>query len=634
MFLKHHPTAAAAPAAFTLLFLVTLFLSQPIRAQNSYPASGDALIHGLTVGTGAGAGTTHNTAFGSGALAYNNGGFSNVAIGNSALGSNSSGPWNTAVGVSALYLNTTGAGNTATGFAALNDNVSGSNNTAHGAQALSHSTSGSNNTALGTQALFFTTTGNNNTALGFMALITNTVGTSNVAVGIAALGANSTASNQVAVGDSSLCNDTGGGIWNTALGSKTLYTNNTGQQNVAVGYQVLFSNTTGFLNTATGAEALYHNQAGVNNSAYGGAALYNNTSGEDNTALGALSLDLNSTGSYNTAVGNWSLYENSSGNYNCAIGLETLFGNTGSYNTGIGTFASVSPSTATNATAIGANAMANASNSVMIGSSSVTSIGGYANWTNFSDGRYKKNIARNVPGLTFINLLVPITYTLDINGIETKLHSGQKTSPGPDGRTPANPLQDPAVKQAMNEKSQIVYTGFVAQDVDKAAQSVGYKFSGVDKPKNDQESFYGLRYADFVVPLVKAVQELSTANDSLKAANAQLGARLDQIEQVLGIQSNAQNSSVLSLSSARLFQNVPNPFSQSTLINYYLPQNSASALLQITGINGATIKSFAISGTGNGQVTLQTAQLAAGTYTYSLIVDGNLIDTKKMILAK
>jgi len=500
---------------------------------------------------------------------------------------------------------------------------------------LDYNSTGTGNTAVGNQALYFNTTGNNNTALGFMALITNTTGHSNVALGIAALGGNSTGSNQVAVGDSTLFNDNGGGIWNTALGSKALYTNSTGQQNVAVGYQVLYSNTTGNLNTATGSQALYHNQAGFNNTAYGSVALYSNTSGQDNTALGNTSLYINSAGSFNTATGNWALYENTSGNYNCAIGLEALFANTtGSYNTGIGLEATISPVTATNATAIGANAVANASNSVMIGSSSVTSIGGYANWTNFSDGRYKKNITKNVPGLTFINLLVPITYTLDINGIETKLHSGQMSSRGPDGETLPDPLNDPIVKQAMSDKSQIVYTGFVAQDVDKAAQSVGYKFSGVDKPKNDQESFYGLRYADFVVPLVKAVQELSATNDSLTAANALLGSRLDQIEQVLGIQSNAQNPSVLSLSSARLFQNVPNPFNQSTLINYYLPQNSASALLQITGINGETIKSFALNGTGNGQVTLQTTQLAAGTYTYSLIIDGNLIDTKKMILAK
>ena len=41
---------------------------------------------------------------------------------------------------------------------------------------------------------------------------------------------------------------------------------------------------------------------------------------------------------------------------------------------------------------------------------------------------------------------------------------------------------------------------------------MNYDFSGVDAAKNDKD-LYGLRYAEFVVPLVKAVQELSKMND-------------------------------------------------------------------------------------------------------------------------
>jgi len=42
--------------------------------------------------------------------------------------------------------------------------------------------------------------------------------------------------------------------------------------------------------------------------------------------------------------------------------------------------------------------------------------------------------------------------------------------------------------------------------VEQAAKEIGYDFSGVDTPDNPND-FYGLRYAEFVVPLVKAVQE-------------------------------------------------------------------------------------------------------------------------------
>jgi len=59
-----------------------------------------------------------------------------------------------------------------------------------------------------------------------------------------------------------------------------------------------------------------------------------------------------------------------------------------------------------------------------------------------------------------------------------------------------------------------VYTGFVAQEVEQAAKELNYEFSGVDAPKNEND-VYGLRYAEFVVPLVKAVQELHAENTQL-----------------------------------------------------------------------------------------------------------------------
>jgi hypothetical protein len=48
-------------------------------------------------------------------------------------------------------------------------------------------------------------------------------------------------------------------------------------------------------------------------------------------------------------------------------------------------------------------------------------------------------------------------------------------------------------------KASELQSGFIAQEVEIAANSVGYDFHGVDKPKNN-ESHYGLRYAEFVVP--------------------------------------------------------------------------------------------------------------------------------------
>ena len=56
------------------------------------------------------------------------------------------------------------------------------------------------------------------------------------------------------------------------------------------------------------------------------------------------------------------------------------------------------------------------------------------------------------------------------------------------------------------ESSSIVRTGFIAQEVEAAAQKVGFDFDGVSTPQNETD-LYGIRYAEFVVPLVKAMQE-------------------------------------------------------------------------------------------------------------------------------
>ena len=61
----------------------------------------------------------------------------------------------------------------------------------------------------------------------------------------------------------------------------------------------------------------------------------------------------------------------------------------------------------------------------------------------------------------------------------------------------------------------MLYTGFIAQQVEKAALSIGYNFSGVDFAKNSNDH-YGLRYAEFVVPIVKAVQEQQLIIEELR----------------------------------------------------------------------------------------------------------------------
>ena len=63
-----------------------------------------------------------------------------------------------------------------------------------------------------------------------------------------------------------------------------------------------------------------------------------------------------------------------------------------------------------------------------------------------------------------------------------------------------------AMQTAFIEKEKTLSSGFSAQQVEAVANKIGYNFSGILKPENEHDH-YSLAYAQFVVPLVKAVQE-------------------------------------------------------------------------------------------------------------------------------
>jgi hypothetical protein len=342
-----------------------------------------------------------------------------------------------------------------------------------------------------------------------------------------------------------------------------------------------------------------------------------------NTATGAGSLGLNTTGESNTAVGSGALNFNTTGSGNTAVGDATFLGNvTGQGNTAIGVGADVAVDGLVNATVIGAFATVDASDKVRIGDGNVTSIGGQVGWTTFSDGRYKKNIKENVPGLAFINSLRPVTYSVDVNNLNSYYSKGKKQT--------SNDLKESeSLKRSADEASKIIQTGLVAQEVEAAANKLGYDFNGVDKPKN-KDAVYGLRYDQFVVPLVKAVQELSKAKNDLKNKLNQFEAMLSQCCALRAAQSSSSQSTI----PASLQQNIPNPFNHTTTINYTLPRKFSSAQIMITDKSGKVLKQLRVEGAGKGMVQVDASTLASGAYNYSLYVDGKLVASKQMVLTK
>ncbi len=333
----------------------------------------------------------------------------------------------------------------------------------------------SGNTAIGALSMENNTTGFYNTGVGYNALHDNTTGMSNIALGTSALRTNVGGNNAVAIGTNAMY---------YANNSSTSFTNH----NIAIGYEALRG-------SATPA-----NNNGDNNSALGYQAMQGNTGGDNNTAIGYVALISNTSGSSNTSIGYGSINNNITGSYNTALGRSAYFDLAALENT----------------TCIGANSggIVDVSNRIEIGNTSVTAIAGQVSFSTYSDGRIKDNIRTDVPGLSFINRLRPVSYNLNIHRQNEMVYDKERIA------------QEWGSKYDI-EKMRM--TGFIAQEVEQAAREVNFDFSGVQAPVKTSD-LYSLRYSDFVMPLVKAAQELSIENIELKKQMEEMKARLEKLE--------------------------------------------------------------------------------------------------------
>ena len=192
----------------------------------------------------------------------------------------------------------------------------------------------------------------------------------------------------------------------------------------------------------------------------------------------------------------------------------------GSNNTFLGNQADATADGFTNSTAVGAFASVNASNKIRLGSSAVTVIEGQVAYTFPSDGRFKTAITENVKGLDFITKLRPVIYNFQTKKYDEFIRGEENKD----------------VKFASSidytESEKMRHNGFVAQEVEKAAKETGYEFDGVVAPKNNKEA-YGLSYSQFVVPLVKAVQEQQQIIEQQQKQIADLVKELQLIKEKL-----------------------------------------------------------------------------------------------------
>ncbi|MFI5218652.1 MAG: tail fiber domain-containing protein [Bacteroidia bacterium] len=464
------------------------------------------------------------------------------------------------------------------------------------------------------------------------------------------------------------------GVNNTALGARALRSNTLGNNNVAIGQSALFNNTEGESNMAVGLEALLLNTTGSQNTAIGHASLTDNIDGNDNTATGDHALANNEDGDQNTANGRWSLQANTTGINNTAVGYNSLFTNeTGDGNTAVGALAGdemvfggtninctfigrdaddafPDEGTLINATAIGNASRVACSDCMVLGSltgggHNQVRVGiGYTNpvtangnpfllYVNSNDGNttghsaffrgdifvagsfipsdssLKDNIQLLQPdtACNILKCLVPRTYTFDqANNPQLYLPSGLQYG-----------LMASNVQQ---ELPGLVKTLTAPAILDTAGNVI-----------HPELTFSAINPTGLIPLLVAAVNEQGEQIESLQQQIAACCLLTPRTENPA---TNTGSIELENIKTLQLFAADPNPFSESTWVRWSIPEAFENAIIYFYDNLGNQINTYKISEKGTGAIQVFGSKLSAGIYTYSLVVDGKVIDSKKMVKAK
>ena len=141
-----------------------------------------------------------------------------------------------------------------------------------------------------------------------------------------------------------------------------------------------------------------------------------------------------------------------------------------------------------------------------------------------------------------------------------------------------------------------------------------------------------VNYGDFVPMLIKANQELLARIDNLEA---QVNSCCNNPADTRSFDSSKSPNQIdIKLSNAEsivLNQNVPNPFAEQTTIQFNIDIDFSRAQILFYDGKGKLIQTSEIKTKGSGQINVFADDLTSGIYSYVLVVDGKIIDTKKMV---
>ena len=374
------------------------------------------------------------------------------------------------------------------GTSMYSHNVSGTDNsadynTAFGFNALDAVTTGDKVVAIGYQAATAAQTTSDSVIIGVQAGQSLTGGHTNIIIGVNALDTATTCDENIAIGAHALGGSLDASTKNVCIGRYSGESITTGDNNTFVGYDAGSDQTTATGNTFIGYKTGHGVATGGSNNAVGNDALSGLTSGYYNNAFGSSALYAVSSGINNIAVGHDAGYDTATGDHNTYIGYK----------------AKASGVNVDNEIIIGhghhiTTFTAGGTGTIRMGMHNnyiTNTFTSNANWAHSSDERWKKNINDNSIGLDFINDLRTVSYNWR-----------------------AFSEIDPSLSEYNAEDTEYPHPGtqhgLIAQEVKSAMDKHGIEeFAGWYEDKTHEDKQQGISESMYVIPLIKAVQELS-----------------------------------------------------------------------------------------------------------------------------
>lgn len=155
-----------------------------------------------------------------------------------------------------------------------------------------------------------------------------------------------------------------------------------------------------------------------------------------------------------------------------------------------------------------------------------------------------------------------------------------------------------------------------------------------------EETFKGINYTQLIPILIQSLKSQQHQIDSLVSHDSLILTKLNDLTELINTccgnnsRSNRTASTIELSNTIILNQNAPNPFAENTTISFYIPDGIKNAEILFLDNNGTVLKKVMIDTRGQGSLIVYSENLSSGSYSYSLIADGKLIDTKRMVCTK